>query len=321
MRPSVPLPAALRDRPFTLREADAFGIPRGRLRRSDVATPARGVRVVQTESSGMQRDRKKPRRGKPWKRAERELLRRALVEQARLADGAALSHVTAGVIHGFPFRLARIRDAPTHITTYSDLARRRHTGVVVHPLPRDGRRVWVDGFVVTPPVDTWCALSALLSLDELIEIGDHLIRRQSPDATIEQLRAAVLRYAGRKGAKRLRAALELVRPRTDSVRETRLRLTLIRAGLPEPAVNASVRDAAGRHIKLGDLVYEDHRVLVEYDGEQHRRDSAQYHKDARDLERAAAAGWLVIRVRKHDRDPAGVARRVRAALRSRGARV
>jgi hypothetical protein len=231
-----------------------------------------------------------------------------------------VSHITAGLVHQFPLDAHRVEVSPIHVTAKSDAARRQRDGVKVHPLPRDLRRTMVvEGLRVTHPIDTWCALSAILTLDELVAIGDHLVRRQRPDATMEELERVVSAYSGRRGAKRLREALELVRPRTDSVKETQVRLILVRAGLPEPAINIVVRDRQGRQIKLGDMVYESYRVLVEYDGEQHRTDAAQYNKDAEDLERAASAGWLQIRVRKgHLQDPAAVAARVRQALRSRG---
>ncbi len=251
---------------------------------------------------------------RPWKRLRRAIIAHARIEYARFAVGAAFSHLTAAVLHRFPLRTGRLDPSVLHVTTYADNARRRRKGLQVHPMPRDERRVKVKGMMATHPVDTWCALSAILSIDELIVIGDHLVRRQHPDATMDDLRRAVARYAGRHGAKKLRLALELVRPRTDSPKETELRLTLVRGGLPEPAVNVPVRDGAGRHIKLGDLVYEDERVLVEYDGEQHRTDPAQYAKDARDLERAQAAGWRTIRIRRDDRVPAAIVARVRAAL-------
>ncbi len=93
----------------------------------------------------------------------------------------------------------------------------------------------------------------------------------------------------------------------------------MRAGLPEPAINVVVRDRRGRRIRLGDMVYPEYGVLVEYDGEQHRTDDDQYDKDATHLERAFASGWIVIRVRKaHLHDPSALAARVRSALRSRG---
>ncbi|MBN9154688.1 MAG: hypothetical protein J0J05_11955 [Microbacterium sp.] len=309
MKSRISLPPELCARPFSIAEADRLGVPRTRLRRRDLKTPVRGVRVASATPPA-------PVEGSaPWITRVAQVWTAARIEHPRMAEGAAFSHFTAAVIHGFPLRTARIpADRPLDVTTYADSARRRRAGVTVHPLPRDERRVIVDGLQVTHPVDTWCALSAVLTVDELIEIGDHLVRRQAPDATLEQLHAAVRRYAGRHGAKRLRQAVELVRTRTDSPRETWLRLVLRRAGLPEPEINVSVRDGEGRHIKLGDLVYERERVLVEYDGEQHRTDPAQYHKDTRDLERAVAAGWAVIQVDRLDRDEQAIVRRVRAAL-------
>ena len=306
-----PFPDHLKGRPFSIGEADVSGVPRSRLRRSDVETPVRGVRLHRPPED---RVRKRKRSKKLWVRLRREIIAAARIEHARHALGSAFSHLTAAVLHRFPLRMHRLDPTVLHITTYSDNARRRRIGLRVHPMPRDERRVLVKGMMATHPVDTWCALSALLTLDELVAIGDHLVRRQSPDATMDDLRVAVDRYAGRHGAKRLREALELVRPRTDSPKETELRLILVRAGLPEPEVNISVRDREGRHIKLGDLVYEEERVLVEYDGEQHRTDSEQYAKDARDLERATNAGWKVIRVRKGDRDAREIVARVRLAL-------
>lgn len=315
MHPLTPLPPELGRGPFALGDADRMGVARSRLRRSDLITPLRGVRRPKSWSAEpiLEADH-------PWGRSARQILLQACDESARMPAGAAFSHVTAAVVHGFPMRTSRLDAGVLHVTTFSDASRRQRHGVKVHPLPRDERRVTVRGLAVTHPVDTWCALSASLTVDELVELGDHLVRRQNPDAGIEDLRRAVARYAGRRGAKKLREAVELVRAGTDSVRETRLRLLVVRAGLPEPEVNASVRDRFGEHIKLGDLVFPRERVLLEYDGEQHRTDSHQYHKDMRDLERATLAGWIVIRVRKHDRDEAAVLRRVREALALRSLR-
>lgn len=228
-----------------------------------------------------------------------------------------LSHITAAVLHRFPLSVPRIRDAAIHVTVRTPDARRRHRGVVMHPLPKDLTDVrTVEGLRVTSPVDTWCALSALLTIDELVRLGDHLVRREDPDATMARLHAAVRRYRGRHGVKRLRAAVDLVRPGTDSPRETDLRLRLVRGGLPEPQVNVPVRDGEGRHIKLGDLVFERYRVLTEYDGQQHRTDDIQYARDIWQLERATTAGWLVVRIRKGEEHTA--VRRTLAALRAHG---
>src|SRR5438309_1859127 len=52
--------------------------------------------------------------------------------------------------------------------------------------------------------------------------------------------------------------------------ETRLRMELIRARLPVPCVQAEIRDAAGGFIGRADLYYPDRRLVIEYDGENHR---------------------------------------------------
>jgi very-short-patch-repair endonuclease len=64
-------------------------------------------------------------------------------------------------------------------------------------------------------------------------------------------------------------------------------------------------------------VYLRYRVLVEYDGEQHRTDEAQFARDVDRLDGVMAEGWRVIRVLK-DTPDAEVVARVDRALRSRG---
>jgi very-short-patch-repair endonuclease len=59
--------------------------------------------------------------------------------------------------------------------------------------------------------------------------------------------------------------------------------------------------------------WEDVKVAVEYDGEQHRTDRRQYTWDIRRLESLERLGWIVIRVLAGDRT-ADVVKRVRAAL-------
>lgn len=186
----------------------------------------------------------------------------------------------------------------------------------MHPMPRDLVVVSrIHGVLCTAPVDTWCALSAMLSFTELVVIGDWLVRREDPLSDLDTLHRAVKGYAGRHGAKRLREAVEVVRPRTDSPKESEVRLHLAAAGLPCPAVNHVIRDGRGDYIRRGDMVYADEKVLVEYDGDQHRTDRAQYVKDQDHLDRLRAAGWIVIRIRsEHLRSPGLIAARVRRAL-------
>ena len=116
------------------------------------------------------------------------------------------------------------------------------------------------------------------------------------------------------------AALELVRPGSESPRETELRLLLIRGGLPEPELNIDVFGKNGRFIGRGDLVYRRHKVLVEYDGSQHADDRRQFHRDVNRLEEFSDNDWRVVRVLKEhmNADRADIVTRVRNALLAKG---
>lgn len=148
-------------------------------------------------------------------------------------------------------------------------------------------------------------LSTMLNVEELVIAGDGLVRRTEPLASIRQLRRAVARNAGARGNRSLRAAFDLVRPRTDSARETITRLTLVRAGLPEPEVNGLLT-AAGERERFGDLVFRRWRVVVEYEGVDHQQSRSVY---LADLGRFAelAARWTFIRLAKEHTPPEVVA--------------
>ena len=106
-----------------------------------------------------------------------------------------------------------------------------------------------------------------------------------------------------------------VRPRTDSIRETVLRLLIVDAGLPEPEVNLEIRNRAGAIIAHGDLVWRSSKVIVEYDGDQHRTDRWQFSVDVDRIGRLQQLGWLVIRVdARLLARPDQLIERIRAAL-------
>lgn len=121
------------------------------------------------------------------------------------------------------------------------------------------------------------------------------------------------RYAGRRGIARARHAVSLFDPGAQSPKESWLRLVLIEAGLPRPQTQIAVVNEFGSAFAYLDMGWEEIRVAVEYDGEQHRNDRRQYTWDVRRLEMLERLGWIVIRVLAGDR-PAEIVRRVRAAL-------
>ncbi|MEK0154884.1 hypothetical protein [Arthrobacter oryzae] len=115
----------------------------------------------------------------------------------------------------------------------------------------------------------------------------------------------------------------LMRARTDSPKETEVRLLLRRYGLPEPAINEPMFDEAGRWIQDPDMSYEQEKVAIQYDGG-HHASVAQRRSDIFRDEDAKEAGWRVVVLTHLDLDllvpgmePRAVTR-VRKALVERG---
>lgn len=244
--------------------------------------PARGVRVAGGEARGDD--------------TARDDLIAGLAALAR--DDQFFSHATAGLLHGMPLP-RRLERAPVHLAAPSAAGRMRRPGVVGHRLV--SRVVEVAGLRCEAPEDAFVHLGALLALDELVAVGDWLVNPRRPGRlTLVELAEAVRRYRGARGIRKVERALLLVRPGAESPRETDVRLSMMRAGLPMPVLQHELRDRDGTVWARLDISYPSLKLAVEYDGEQHRLDDAQYDRDIRRLRRLTAEGWLVIRVTKAD---------------------
>ena len=121
-------------------------------------------------------------------------------------------------------------------------------------------------------------------------------------------------------SRRVRAAARLVRPGAESPQETRTRLCLVLAGLPEPQLQVVVRDD-GRFVGRFDMGYEEYALLIEYEGDQHRVDKRQWSTDILREERARQLGRSVVRITGElFRDPWAQVLRVHRELVQRGYR-
>ena len=293
-----PLPSALRTRPFTVAEAIGAGIAPSRLFGTDLSRPFHGVRVDS--------------------RFPEDLGSRCAALAVRLRPEHFFSHTTAARLHGLPLPLQLQRAVELHVSSFAPVRPPRVGGVVGHAANRARATIveW-NGLRVVSAALAWCQLSPELTLDQLILAGDRLLGRPQPIATRREIAEAMEAYGQSPGCRKLRTAVSLIRERVESPRETMLRLALVRAGLPEPEVNATIVDARGRTIAIGDLVYPAAKVLVEYDGEQHRTNDRKYARDVVRLNNIAAEGWLTIRVDKHTTIEDACAR-ARSALFARG---
>ena len=297
MRKRSELPRSLDPDGFTLADARAVGVSQKRTRANDLEIPFRGVRAVAGDLPGLSR------------------LVRAYA--ARMPAGQFYSHTTAAQLLGIPLPPHTAQDSHLHVSTVAPERAPRMTGVVGHTASVRPDLWIIDGVAVTSPVTTWCDLATMLGLDDLIAAGDYLLGTLRPPATMSELTHAVDRRPGHRGAQRLRQALLWVRPRVESRQETRLRLLILRAGFPEPDTNVYLPLRPGRKRVRGDLVYPKYRVLLEYDGEQHRTNSAQYARDVERLDDVMADGWRVIRVLK-ETPTSEILARLDDALRARG---
>jgi hypothetical protein len=98
--------------------------------------------------------------------------------------------------------------------------------------------------------------------------------------------------------------------------ESRLRMLLVLAGLPEPEVNLELRDGEGFFLLRPDLSWPTLKVAVEYDGQHHLTSTRQWERDVERRNDLTAAGWLLITVTASGvyRTPEDTVRRVADAL-------
>jgi very-short-patch-repair endonuclease len=229
---------------------------------------------------------------------------------------AFASHASAGRVHGVPLPIL----PDEHVSVLRKQDRRPRPGLKTHVAPPGTPWTTVGGLRVSTPLQTFVELAELLNLAELVVAGDDFVRRRrfAPEDLREFCEAC-----SHRGAKRARRAASYVRAGVDSPMETRLRMLIVLAGLPEPRVDFRILDEHGRVLLRFDLSYPDLKILVEYDGRQHRDDLDQWDHDVDRQAWFQAEGWLHVPVfsRGIYRDPARTVARVEAALRSRGARL
>lgn len=162
-----------------------------------------------------------------------------------------------------------------------------------------------------------CFLTAAQTLNvlELVIAGDWLVRLEltSPARLL-----AATEVTRARGARAARRSAELVRERVDSPRESTLRICLVLAGLPTPQCNLTL-GTEDYPIGRVDLVYEEFKVILEYEGDQHRIDRQQWNIDIDRTEEVTAEGYLVIRITaQRMMRPRQMFGKVFTALRQRG---
>jgi len=239
-------------------------------------------------------------------------------------ERCAASHLTAAELLSLPRRQRKEPNDMFHIIRPEGAAHLNRPHVIVHRMKLYDDEVTVhQGIPVTTPERTWLDLAELLSLDELVVAGDSCVRvprpefegRDMPLCKIADLQRMIDRHKGKRGLRKAKEAIKLVRVGSDSPQETLLRLAVLRAGLPEPELNVPIISADGTRHHEPDLSYRKYRIGIEYEGE-HHGEEGQIVRDIERSERYAALGWTEVRISKrhmHNEAKAAVLK-VRSAL-------
>jgi hypothetical protein len=152
------------------------------------------------------------------------------------------------------------------------------------------------GLRVTTPEATFLKLAGELELVDLVVAGDTLCKKAT---TPQKLVAAAAAFRGKR-ARLAREAAALVRSRVDSPQETKVRLLMVLAGIPEPTVNIVFRDEEGSIKRRIDMGYRKLRLGVEYDGRQHAENDEQWQNDIDRREEFDELEWRLIILRSPD---------------------
>lgn len=219
---------------------------------------------------------------------------------------AVVTGVTALWLHG-----VEVGDSgPIRLATATKL-RIRTVGV---RLARLARLPSAAGRIAVPAA-AWSSACLDLDLADAVAAADRLLRLGR--LSMKELRAAADGMTG-PGCRTARRAAGLVRTNVASLRESRLRMLFVLAGLPEPRCNIAVGDSV-RRIAEVDLLYDPYRLAVEYEGDHHRTDGWPWSVDIERAESLAAAGYTLIRVTAARMlDPRALAQIVHTHLRDRG---
>ncbi len=180
----------------------------------------------------------------------------------------------------------------------AELARIRHPappGILIHTgAIADDELAVVGGMTCTSVTRTCYDIGRRQRLDTAIIRIDALLN--VTQVGVERVAGLTDRYPGARGIRRLRRALELADAGAESPQETRLRLLLVRCGLPRPVTQIPVADEWGRVQRRIDMGWPEWMVGVEYDGDQHWSTPEDHENDIVRLEFLASRGWTIVRV-------------------------
>lgn len=207
-----------------------------------------------------------------------------------------------------PRERTRLQDDVVYAAVHHESDRWRVKGVRFVTWPGSFETVVLQRgrFRCVHAVYVWAMYAARLSLQELVVLGDSMMRRNSRGIRIEDFirllqnlreEAQVRGLRLPRGFRSMSRAVRLMREHTDSSQETRLRLLLMRYGLGCPRINVPIRIPDSGRLFYLDMAYPEKKLAVEYDGTHHRD---QWLADCDRLKFIDERGWQHIQVTAYD---------------------
>lgn len=233
-----------------------------------------------------------------------------LIAVSRRLPYAVFSGPTAGWLHGLqlpPVDPVNVTVPNGHSSNRAGVCLRRATLAPIDV-------VRLRGLPVTSALRTAVDLGTQRVLVDAVIALDMALHKRIVDLT--ELRSFCEANRGVKRIVKLRRAVQLAEPATESPMETRLRLLLVTARLPRPQAQVTLKDRQGRPLGRPDLYYPEHRLGLEYDGATHRESLVA---DDRRQNLLLNAGFRLLRFTAADifQEPETVIGQVRLAMSQR----
>lgn len=288
MRTPRPLPPELLGRPVTAASLARHGYSRHRAYSSDLVTIRRGLRTTDPTSLT------------PFMVA---------AELARGREDLVACGITAAQVHGLRLPPAREHETLVHLARVGGGDRIRRRGVVgSRATYLAGDAVRSGEVLVSSPARTFLDLGTLLSVEDLVVVGDGLINEHRtgvragipPVCTRQELAQMLAAHPRHRGRRRCFPALERLRRGADSRQETRLRLRLEDHGYDGWVLDHELVDPDGGRVHP-DLWLPAARLSLQFEGFHHDA-PAQRKRDVRRQRRTERAGARELRLVAEDLD-------------------
>lgn len=276
----APLPSEINRRGFASKELDTFGLHRGRIAALDIKKSPVNLIYLSTDEENSEID-----------------VARALMKSF---PDMWLSHTTAARLQGLfiPERLRK--DHRLHVTVPFGASPVRRRGVAGYRSRNQDRLTFVDGVRISSHVRSVLEISSLLTVQELVILGDQLVRiprpgfenRTGAHISLDDWGALTMSAKLPKKENLLRS-LAHVRVGADSPPETLLRLRLVESGYPEPELQIPAIPE-NKYSPTADMGYQKFRIALHYDGAVHYSASS-FAKDQNRDHAFDSRGWKNIR--------------------------